>query len=194
MADLRKTLVFFGLFLLFLALNQEARADRIYRCQKNGVMLFTNVPTECGYPLVLRGTGRDGGASAQRFDGAIASAAERHGVDAQLVRAIIKVESDFNSRARSYKGAQGLMQLMPDTARLHNVANVYDPAENVDGGVRHLRLLLDQYSGDLQLTLAAYNAGVKAVEKYRGVPPFSETKEYIRRVLSYYSRYSNGQF
>ena len=86
------------------------------------------------------------------------------------------------------------MQLMPDTARLHHVANVYDPADNIDGGVRHLRLLLDQYSGDLQLTLAAYNAGVKTVEKYRGVPPFSETKEYIRRVLSYYSRYRDGQF
>jgi soluble lytic murein transglycosylase-like protein len=194
MVDLRKTLVFFGLFLLFLAFNQEAWADRIYRCEKNGVMLFTNVPTECGYPLLLRGMGRNGGASAQEFEGAIASAAERHGVDARLVRAIIKVESDFNSRARSYKGAQGLMQLMPDTARLHNVANAYDPTENIDGGVRHLRLLLDQYSGDLQLTLAAYNAGIKAVEKHRGVPPFSETKEYIRRVLSYYSRYRDGQF
>jgi soluble lytic murein transglycosylase-like protein len=194
MGDLQKTLVLFGLFLPFLALSEEARADRIYRCQKNGVVLFTNISTECGYPLTLGGAGRVGGASFQQFEGTIASAAERHGVDAQLVRAIIKVESDFNSRARSHKGAQGLMQLMPDTARLHQVANVYDPADNIDGGVRHLRLLLDQYSGDLQLTLAAYNAGVKTVEKYRGVPPFSETKEYIRRVLSYYSRYRDGQF
>ena len=86
------------------------------------------------------------------------------------------------------------MQLMPDTARLHNVLDPYDADENIDGGVRHLRLLLDQYGGDLQLTLAAYNAGAKAVEKYHGIPPFNETKEYIRRVLSYYSRYSNGQF
>ncbi|MGH7846119.1 MAG: lytic transglycosylase domain-containing protein [Candidatus Binatia bacterium] len=194
MVDLRKTLVFFGLFLPFLSFNQEVRADQIYRCRKNGVMLFTNVPTECGYPLVLGGTGKNGAASFQQFEGAIASAAGRHGVDAQLVRAIIKVESDFNSHARSHKGAQGLMQLMPDTARLHNVANAYDPAENIDGGVRHLRLLLDQYRGDLQLTLAAYNAGIKAVEKHRGVPPFIETKEYIRRVLSYYSRYRDGQF
>jgi soluble lytic murein transglycosylase-like protein len=71
--------------------------------------------------------------------------------------------------------------------------DAYDPRENIDGGVRHLRLLLDQYRGDLELTLAAYNAGINAVEKYRGVPPFGETKEYIRRVLSFYSRYRNGQ-
>jgi soluble lytic murein transglycosylase-like protein len=115
-------------------------------------------------------------------------------VDPHLVRAVIKAESDFNSQARSHKGAQGLMQLMPDTARLHNVGNVYDPNENIDGGVRHLRMLLDRYAGDLQLTLAAYNAGIKAVEQYRGVPPFSETREYIRRVLDYHQRYrGNGK-
>jgi soluble lytic murein transglycosylase-like protein len=86
------------------------------------------------------------------------------------------------------------MQLMPDTARLHNVGNAYDPEENIEGGVRHLRLLLDRYQGDVPLTLAAYNAGIQAVEKYRGIPPFSETKEYVRRVLDYLQRYSkNGQ-
>ncbi len=172
---------------------QDARADRIYRCQKNGVVLFTNVPTECGYPLSFGRPTAEGGFSFQQFQEAISLAAERHGVDAQLVRAVIKVESDFNSQARSNKGAQGLMQLMPETARLHNVVNAYDPLENIDGGVRHLRFLMDQYRGDLELTLAAYNAGMNAVEKYRGIPPFGETKEYIRRVLSFYSRYRNGQ-
>jgi soluble lytic murein transglycosylase-like protein len=107
---------------------------------------------------------------------------------------VVKVESDFNEAARSNKGAQGLMQLMPDTARLHNVGNAYDPEENIEGGVQHLRLLLDRYQGDVPLTLAAYNAGVKAVEKHRGIPPYSETKEYVRRVLNYHQRYSkNGQ-
>ena len=91
--------------------------------------------------------------------------------------------------ARSPKGAQGLMQLMPDTARLYKVSNVYDPDENIDGGVRHLRLLLDRYQGDLRLTLAGYNAGIQAVEKYGGVPPYPETREYIRRVLDYHQRY-----
>jgi soluble lytic murein transglycosylase-like protein len=181
-------------FVLCAFVALEARADRIYRCQKNGVTLFTNVPTECGHPILLGAPGRGAGLSFPQFETAILSAAERHGVDAQLVRAVIKVESDFNAQARSHKGAQGLMQLMPDTARLHNVVNAYDPAENIDGGVRHLRLLLDQYRGDLQLTLAAYNAGSKAVDRYGGVPPFDETREYIRRVLSFYSRYSNGRF
>jgi soluble lytic murein transglycosylase-like protein len=119
----------------------------------------------------------------------IRSASDRYGVDPHLVRAVIKVESDFNTQARSHKGAQGLMQLMPETAQLHRIHNVYDPGENIDGGVRHLRLLLDRYQGDLNLTLAAYNAGVKAVERHRGIPPFTETREYVRRVLNYFDRY-----
>ena len=124
----------------------------------------------------------------------ILSAAERYGVDAALVRAVVKAESDFNETARSRKGAQGLMQLMPETARLHNVANVYDPEENIEGGVQHLRLLLDRYRGDMRLALAAYNAGVQAVEKHGGIPPFAETKEYVRRVLTLHERYrKNGQ-
>ena len=191
-----KPLFLWAISFLGLIVAQEARPDRIYRCQRNGAVLFTNVPTECGYPLTFGTLGRatvDRGFSFQQFQEAISSASQRHGVDAELVRAVIKVESDFNAQARSNKGAQGLMQLMPETARLHNVADAYNPLENIDGGVRHLRLLMDQYRGDLELVLAAYNAGVNAVEKYRGVPPFGETKEYIRRVLSFYSRYRNGQ-
>jgi soluble lytic murein transglycosylase len=116
-------------------------------------------------------------------------ASDRHSVDADLIRAIIKVESDFNSTARSHKGAMGLMQLMPDTARLHNVLDVYDPSSNIDGGVRHLKLLLGRYQGNLELSLAAYNAGAGAVEKHGGIPPFVETRDYVRRVLSYYQTY-----
>jgi len=191
----RKTKISFLCAISFLGLivAPEARSERIYRCQRNGAVLFTNVPTECGYPLTFGRPAPDRGFSSQQFQEAISSAAQRHGIDAELVRAVIKVESDFNAQARSNKGAQGLMQLMPDTARLHNVADAYNPLENIDGGVRHLRLLMDQYRGDLELVLAAYNAGVNAVEKYRGVPPYGETKEYIRRVLSFYSRYRNGQ-
>jgi soluble lytic murein transglycosylase-like protein len=83
----------------------------------------------------------------------------------------------------------GLMQLMPETARLHDVDNAYDPVSNIEGGVRHLRLLLDRYRGNLELSLAAYNAGMKAVEKFGGIPPFAETKEYVRRVLQHYQAY-----
>jgi len=185
---------------LVLSFFGEAKAG-MYQCTgSDGAVLFTNSPAQPGCRLL-------GGAFAERspngslssgdptrFDDYIFTSSQRYGVDAALVRAVVKVESDFNEAARSHKGAQGLMQLMPDTARLHNVGNAYDPEENIEGGVRHLRLLLDRYQGDLPLTLAAYNAGVKAVEKYRGIPPFSETKEYVRRVLNYLQRYSkNGQ-
>ena len=172
----------------------------MYQCtDAQGGVLFTNSPTRAGCRL-LGGSGRLSTAAwlesgdPARFDDFIFSSSQRYGVDAALVRAVVKVESDFNEGARSNKGAQGLMQLMPETARLHNVGNAYDPEENIEGGVRHLRLLLDRYQGDVQLTLAAYNAGIQAVEKYRGIPPFSETKEYVRRVLNYLQRYSkNGQ-
>jgi soluble lytic murein transglycosylase len=83
----------------------------------------------------------------------------------------------------------GLMQLMPETARLQNISDAYDPSENVEGGARHLRMLLDRYQGDLELSLAAYNAGSGAVEKHRGIPPFLETREYVRRVLRFYESY-----
>ena len=125
-------------------------------------------------------------------DAAIEQAAARHNVDPNLVRAVVKVESNFNPNAVSRKGAMGLMQLMPDTARLHNISDAYDPSENVEGGARHLRMLLDRYQGDLELSLAAYNAGSAAVEKHRGVPPFPETKEYVRRVLRFYNSYRNA--
>ena len=175
----------------------EVRAD-IYQCRDaQGGVLFTDTPTRSGCRLLIAQR-REGGTpsteSPSRFDEIILSASGRYGVDPALVRAVVKVESDFKEMARSHKGAQGLMQLMPETARLHDVSNVYNPEENVDGGVRHLRLLLDRYQGDLQLVLAAYNAGVQAVEKYGGIPPYSETKEYIRRVLGYHQRYrKNGQ-
>jgi soluble lytic murein transglycosylase-like protein len=175
----------------------ETRADIYVYKDPQGVLHFTNTPTSSRYRPVIRerGKGSAGAGSLVApavFEELIRSTATRYGVDAHLVQAVIKVESDFNSQARSHKGAQGLMQLMPETAQLHQVSNVYNPQENIDGGVRHLRLLLDRYQGDLQLTLAAYNAGIKAVEKHRGIPPFAETREYIRRVLTYLDRYRGG--
>jgi soluble lytic murein transglycosylase-like protein len=163
---------------------------------KQGVLTFTNVPTHAGYRRVFR----DNKAqlpptltSYNSYDDLILSASGRYDVDADLIRAVIKTESDFNSTARSNKGAMGLMQLMPDTARLHDVVNAYDPVDNIEGGVRHLKLLLSRFRGNLELSLAAYNAGIKAVEKFGGIPPFAETKEYIRRVLQHYQAYrTNG--
>jgi len=121
------------------------------------------------------------------IDSAIEQAAARHHVDPTLVRAVIKVESNFNPYAISRKGAMGLMQLMPQTARQLNVSNPFDPEENVDAGVRHLKQLMDNYGGDIKLTLAAYNAGQTAVERSAGIPHFRETRNYVKRITQLYN-------
>jgi len=125
-------------------------------------------------------------ASAGDIDGAIEQAAARHNVDPNLVRAVVKVESNFNPNAVSRKGAMGLMQLMPSTARQLKVSNPFDPEQNVDAGVRHLKELLESYGGDIKLTLAAYNAGAGAVARSSGVPHFAETQNYVRRITNLY--------
>jgi soluble lytic murein transglycosylase-like protein len=124
--------------------------------------------------------------SVQDIDAAIDMAAARHNVDPNLVRAVVKVESNFNPNAVSRKGAMGLMQLMPSTARSLKVRNPFDPEQNVDAGVRHLKQLLESYGGDVKLTLAAYNAGSGAVARSAGVPHFAETQNYVRRITNLY--------
>jgi len=124
--------------------------------------------------------------SPEEIDAAIVMAAARHNVDPNLVRAVVKVESNFNSNAVSRKGAMGLMQLMPSTARQLNVKNPFDPEQNVDAGVRHLKQLLENYGGDVKLTLAAYNAGSGAVARSAGIPRFAETQNYVRRITNLY--------
>jgi hypothetical protein len=120
------------------------------------------------------------------IDTAIEEAAARHNVDPNLVRAVVKVESNFNPNAVSRKGAMGLMQLMPSTARQLKVKNPFDPEQNVDAGVRHLKQLLESYGGDIKLTLAAYNAGAGAVARSSGVPRYAETQNYVRRITNLY--------
>ena len=120
------------------------------------------------------------------INSAIDQAAARHNVDPNLVRAVIKVESNFNPNAVSRKGAMGLMQLMPQTARRLNVANPFDPEQNVDAGVRHLKQLMESYGGDVKLSLAAYNAGAGAVARSAGVPRIAETRNYVKRITQLY--------
>jgi soluble lytic murein transglycosylase-like protein len=127
--------------------------------------------------------------TAQEIEAAIDEAASRHNVDPSLVRAVIKVESNFNPNAVSRRGAMGLMQLMPQTARQLNVVNPFDPEQNVDAGVRHLKRLMESYGGDVKLSLAAYNAGAGAVARSAGIPRFSETRNYVKRITElYYGR------
>jgi len=129
--------------------------------------------------------------SQQDVDAAIEQAAARHNVDPNLVRSVIKVESNFNPNAVSRKGAMVLMQLMPSTARSLHVTNPFDPQQNVDAGVRHLKSLLESYGGNIKLSLAAYNAGAGAVARSSGVPRFAETQNYVRRITEIY--YGGGQ-
>jgi soluble lytic murein transglycosylase-like protein len=124
-----------------------------------------------------------------KYDPIIERHAARHGVDPTLVRAVIQVESGFDPTSVSHKGARGLMQLMPATARRFGVKSIHDPDQNIAGGVEYLSLLLRMFNGDLHRALAAYNAGENAVIRYGGIPPYSETREYVRRALTvYYGR------
>lgn len=191
----RRITAAFLAFTLGSAFTAAAAWADVYMYQdKNGVLNFTNVPTHSGYQRVIRDVTRATGVGTNPavYDGLILAASDRHNVDPDLIKAVIKVESDFNAAARSRKGAMGLMQLMPDTARLHNVLDAYDPNDNVEGGVRHLKLLLGRYQGDLQLSLAAYNAGSGAVDKHGGIPPYNETRDYVKRVLRFYDLFRGG--
>jgi len=155
-------------------------------------MHITNLPTSPDYKLWIkeRRVIIKAGIDMTKYGPLIQKASDRYKVDYSLVKAVIKAESNFNHKAVSPKGAQGLMQLMPKTASTLQVKDSFEPESNIEGGVKYLRYLMNVYNGHLPLALAAYNAGEKAVAKYGGIPPYAETKGYVKRVLSLYKQYS----
>ena len=183
-------------FLIVLLSMVPASAD-IYKYEDSeGVLHFTDAPTDKRFKVFMRDIKKDQrlrttfrlsgcARDPKEFEPIINSCAMEYGVDKSLVKAVIQAESGFNPNAVSRKGAAGLMQLMPKTAQDLKVSDSFNPAENIRGGVRYLRFLLDTFKGDVAMALAAYNAGMAKVAKYGGIPPYEETRNYVDRVIGY---------
>ena len=184
--------IFYTLILLF-SVALTAYGD-IYRyIDENGVMHFTNTPTISNqkFKLFLREKPKTSlRYSTKKYDDIIANASQQYGVAFPLLKAIIKAESGFDPRAVSKKGAKGLMQIMPQNFKLLGIKDPFDPSQNIHAGARYFKQMYDRF-GKLALSLAAYNAGPKAVERYKTVPPYEETEEYVKRVLKFYYNYKN---
>lgn len=159
-----------------------------------GIVHFTNKPQKGTQYAYYKAESHEDGKHFYSYDELIYSKARKYGVPPWLVKAVVKAESNFKSRAVSRAGARGLMQLMPKTALLFGVHDVFDPEQNVDGGVRYLKRLIDKYDGKVLYALAAYNAGETVVNKYGGIPPYKETKNYIKKVLAYSKEYKQSGF
>jgi hypothetical protein len=180
------------LLIALLCAAAPAAGESFKLTEPDGTVHFTNAPNDPRYQRMGFASGTEAGflrlpqGDTGPYLQEIRDASERYGVPMKLVSAVIRAESGFNPRAVSPKGAQGLMQLMPTTAATLGVRNSFDPRQNIDGGVRHLRSLIDRFPNNLPFALAAYNAGEKAVVQYRGIPPYPETQDYVTKVLFFY--------
>ncbi|MBI4827124.1 MAG: lytic transglycosylase domain-containing protein [Nitrospirae bacterium] len=185
--------VCFTLIISAVLLSFSLSYGDIYKyVDKNGVVLFTNVPQEKPHKKSKKVNNyKNYNSGSEYYDQIINNKSSKYSVDPSLIKAIITVESNWRKNAVSNKGAMGLMQLMPDTAKDMGVINPFDPEENIDGGTKYLRFLLDMFT-DLPLAVAAYNAGPGTVTDYGGVPAFPETEDYVSKVLSIYEGKPNG--
>lgn len=186
----------FIVFILTLLAFPVAYADIYKYVDENGVICYTDTPFGKKANKVLKDTTSTPISAEQTINNSelnsiVHEKAEIYNIDPSIIKAVIETESNWNSRAISNKGAMGLMQLMPSTAIDMNVSNPFDPEENIEGGTKYLKYLLEKFNGDLILALAAYNAGPKAVEKYGYVPPYTETKQYVKKVLDRYNGSTN---
>ncbi|MFO7569177.1 MAG: lytic transglycosylase domain-containing protein [Smithellaceae bacterium] len=187
--------LFFLAAVVFFSTPFDAHADIYKYIDEEGVIHLTNTPSNpnAKYVMIIKEkrVHFPRGINVDKYDKIIHRVAKKFNLDAALIKAVIKAESNFNHQAVSHKGAQGLMQLMPKTASALKVEDAFHPDDNIEGGARYLRYLLNNYNGDLTLALAAYNAGETAVAKYNNnVPPFRETQNYVRRVLAFYQDFS----
>jgi len=170
-----------------------SRAD-IYRyIDSEGIVHYTNTPTSSGFKLYIREKKVEPniGPVSKAYDAIIKKAQIKYGIAFSLIKAVIHAESGFNPRAVSKKGAKGLMQIMPDNYKALSVSDPFDPFQNIMGGTRYLKQLLNRYDAKLPLALAAYNAGPTAVDLYRRIPPYTETQNYVQKVMTLYNRYKN---
>lgn len=177
-----------------LAVSTSSRADIVKTVDSNGVISFQNTPSHASSKKEHQGPAvfmpNDSSPERfSRFDAYIHQASMLYQIPEELVRAVIKVESDYDPRAVSRANARGLMQLIPETAERMMVTDMFDPRQNIFGGVRYLRVLANLFNGDLELTVAAYNAGEGAVMHYGGIPPFPETQMYVVKVVGNYRHY-----
>jgi soluble lytic murein transglycosylase len=181
-----------AVFVLLLAL--PAAADIYVYIDSQGVMHFTNAPTSTNYEVYIkeRPKRKGGGIDTNRFDRYIDEAATLHGVDFPLLKAVIRAESAFDPKAVSKKGALGLMQIMPGNLKAFQVHDPFDPWQNIMGGARYLKFLIKRFKGQVPLALAAYNAGPRKVDIYRGIPPIPETEAYVKRVMKFFHLYKKG--
>ena len=182
------------LALLLLIFPTPGSADIYMFIDSDGVLHFTNTPTNSNYKLYIKERPRINprAKSSRSYDPIISQAAERFGVAFPLIKALIKVESNFDPQAVSHRGAMGLMQIMPENLSDFKVRDPFNPLDNIMGGAGYISRLINRYEGQLPLAIAAYNAGPTIVDRYRRIPPIKETEDFVRRVMKYYYLYKNS--